>query len=78
MVDESGAWITIPTNSHSFTDTIRMMCNDIVEFVRHSTRAGNISNTSRAVQLRVEDVVHHATSVSNLQAARLDPTDLWK
>lgn len=75
VVNEGGAGVPITTNGHTLVDTIRVVGNNVVELVGHATGLGNVADGTLAVELGSNNVVHHTTSVTNLEAAGLDATD---
>jgi hypothetical protein len=75
MVDEGRSRVSIAANGHTFVDTIGNICDDVVKLVGHTTRLGDVCDGTRAVQLRSDDVVHHATSVTDLECTRLNSTN---
>lgn len=75
VVDESGTGVPVATNGNTLVHTIGGLCNDVVELVGHTTRLGDVTNGTLAVKLGGNDVVHHATSVTNLVRTGLDATD---
>lgn len=75
VVDESGARISVTTNGDTLVDAVGVLGDDVVELVGHTTRLGDVANGTLAVQLGGNNVVHHTTSVTNLEAAGLDATD---
>jgi len=46
----------------------------MVELVRHTTTAGNISNGTRTVQTSSNDVIQGATSITDTETTGLDTT----
>jgi hypothetical protein len=75
VVDEGGAWVPITTNGNTLVGTVGDEGEDVVQFVGHTTRLGNVTNGARAVELRRGDVIHHTSRVTNSEAARLNTTD---
>ncbi|KAI6751769.1 hypothetical protein HG531_006465 [Fusarium graminearum] len=75
MVDESGTGVSVTTNGNTLVNTIGVLGDDVVELVGHTTRLGDVTNGTLAVELGGNDVVHHTTSVTDLEAAGLDTTD---
>lgn len=75
VVDEGGSGVAITTNGNTLVNTVGVGGNDVVEFVGHTTRLGDVTNGTLAVELGGDNVVHHTTSVTNLEAAGLDTTD---
>lgn len=75
VVDESGARISVTTNGDTLVDAVGVLGDDVVELVGHTTGLGDVANGTLAVQLGGNNVVHHTTSVTNLEAAGLDATD---
>ena len=61
-----------PPNGHALVNTIGRVGDDVVQLVGHTARLGDVSDRALAVQLGGDDVVHHATSVTNLEGSRLD------
>ena len=61
-------------NGDSLVRSVGLVRYDVVQLVRHSPRAGDVRHSSRSVQLAVQDVVHHAASVADLEAAGGDAT----
>jgi len=75
VVDESGTGVPVTTNGNTLVHTVGGLGNDVVELVGHTTRLGNVTNGTLAVELGGNDVVHHATSVTDLVRTRLDTAD---
>ena len=75
VVDESGTGVPVTTNGNTLVDTVGGLGNDVVELVGHTARLGDVTNGTLAVELGGDDVVHHATSVTDLVRTRLDATD---
>ncbi|KAI6762874.1 hypothetical protein HG530_008854 [Fusarium avenaceum] len=75
MVDEGGTGVAITTDSNTLVHTVGVLGDNVVELVGHTTRLGDVANGTLAVKLGGNNVVHHTTGVTNLEAARLDTTD---
>lgn len=75
VVNEGGTGIPVTTNGNTLVDTVGGLGNDVVELVGHTTRLGDVGNGARAVELGGDNVVHHTTSVANLERTGLDTTD---
>lgn len=75
VVNESGTGVTVTTDGHTLVDTVRVLGDDVVQFVGHTTRLGDVANGSLAVELGGNNVVHHTTSVTDLVSTRLDTTN---
>lgn len=75
VVNESGTGVSVAANGNTLTDTVGSLLNDVVELVGHTTGLGDVGNGTRAVQLGGNNVVHHTTSVTDLESTRLDTTD---
>jgi hypothetical protein len=75
VVDESGTGVPVATNGNTLVHTIGGLGNNVVELVGHTTRLGDVTNGTLAVELGGNDVVHHATSVTDLVSTRLDATN---
>lgn len=75
MVDESGTGVTVTTDGHTLVYTVGVLRDDVVQLVGHTTGLGNVANGTLAVELGGNNVVHHATSVTNLVGTGLDTTD---
>lgn len=75
MVDECSSWVSITTNGYTLIYTICDSGKNVVELVRHTSRLGDVCNGTWAVELGGNNVVHHTTSVSDLEASWLDTTD---
>lgn len=75
VVDEGGTGISVTTNGNTLVNTVGVLGDDVVELVGHATRLGDVTNRTLAVELGGDNVVHHATSVTDLEATRLDTTD---
>ena len=56
--------------------TNRGLADDVVELVVHAAGPGQVGHAAGPVEIAVQDVVHHAARVPDLEAARarLDPT----
>ena len=75
MVDERSARISVTTNGNTLVDTICVLRDNVVEFVGHTAGFGNVANGTRTVEFGRDDVVHHTTSIANLERSRLDTAD---
>jgi hypothetical protein len=75
VVDESGTGVSVTANSNTLINTVGVTRNNVVELVGHTTRLGDVADGTLAVELGGDNVVHHTTSVTNLEAAGLDTTD---
>lgn len=75
VVDESGAGVTVTTNGNTLVDTVGGLRDDVVEFVGHTTGLGDVTDGTLAVELGGNNVVHHTTSVTNLEGTGLDTTN---
>lgn len=75
VVDESGTGVPVTTNGNTLVHTIGGLGNDVVELVGHTTRLGDVADGTLAVELGGDDVVHHATSVTDLVRTGLDTTN---
>lgn len=75
VVDESGTGVPVTTNGDTLVHTVGGLGNDVVELVGHTTGLGDVTDGTLAVELGGDDVVHHATSVTDLVRTRLDTTD---
>src|SRR5579871_4145369 len=72
MINKGCAWISVTTNGNAFKNSIRGICNDVVQFVRHATRLRDVCDGARAVELGCNNVIHHTTGVANLERTRFD------
>jgi hypothetical protein len=75
VVDESGTGVPVTTDGDTLVHTVGGLGNDVVELVGHTTRLGYVTNGTLAVELGGNDVVHHATSVTDLVSTGLDATN---
>lgn len=75
MVDKCRAGVSVTTNGNTLVDTIGCVTDDVVQLVGHTSGLGDVSDGSRAVELGCNDVVHHATSVTDLECSGLDATN---
>jgi hypothetical protein len=75
VVDKRGTGVPVTTNGNTLEHTIRSVCDDVVQLVGHATGLGNVGDGARAVELGGDNVVHHATSVTDLERAGPDTTD---
>jgi hypothetical protein len=75
VVNEGGAGITVTTNGNTLVDTIGVVGNDVVQLVGHTSGLGDITDGTLAVELRGDDVVHHTSGVTDLEATGLDTTN---
>jgi hypothetical protein len=75
MVDKSGTGVSVTTNGNTLVDTVGVLRDNVVELVGHTTRLGDITNGTLAVELGGNNVIHHATGVTDLEATGLDATD---
>lgn len=75
MVDESGTRVTITTNGNTLVDTIGILRDNVVQFIGHTTGLGDVADRALTVELGSHNVVHHTTSVTNLESTRLDTSN---
>lgn len=75
VVNEGGTWVSVTTNGDTLVHTVGVLRDDIVQLVGHTAGLGDVTDGTLTVELRSDDVVHHTTSVTDLEAARLDATD---
>jgi hypothetical protein len=75
MIDKGGTGVSITTDGNTLVNTVGVLGDNVVELVGHTTRLGDVTNGTLAVKLGGNNVVHHTTSVTNLEAARLDTTN---
>jgi hypothetical protein len=75
VVNEGGTGVTISSDSNSLVDTVGGGSNDVVQLVGHTSRLGDVSDGTGTVKLGGNDVVHHTSSVSNLETSGLDTSD---
>ena len=75
MVNEGGSGVTVTTNGNTLVHTIRRLGDNVVKLVGHATGLGDVANGALAVELGGNNVVHHTTGVTDLEAAGLDTTD---
>lgn len=66
----------VSTDGHTFKNTIGGAGDDVVELVGHAAWARHVGHAAGAIELWGEDVVQHASSVPDLEAARLDSSNL--
>lgn len=69
-------FIPVSSDGHAFINAICSARDDVVQLVGHASRAGHVRHASRTVQFGGQDVVQHAARVADLEAARLDATNL--
>eukprot|EP00123_Amoebidium_parasiticum_P009668 comp19635_c0_seq1/m.23182 comp19635_c0_seq1/g.23182 ORF comp19635_c0_seq1/g.23182 comp19635_c0_seq1/m.23182 type:complete len:487 (+) comp19635_c0_seq1:1309-2769(+) len=74
MVHEGRAGVAVTANGNALKHTVGVAGNDVVELVGHATRPRHIGHRAGAIQLGRDDVVHHAASVADAEAAGLDAT----
>jgi hypothetical protein len=75
VVDEGGTGVPVTTNGNTLEHTVGGVGNDVVQLVGHTSGLGDVGDGTRAVQLGGDDVVHHTTSVANLERTGLDATN---
>ena len=75
VIDESGTGVPVATDSDTLVHTIGGLGNNVVELVGHTAGLGDVTDGTLAVELGGNDVVHHATSVTDLVSTGLDTTD---
>lgn len=75
VVNEGSTGVSVTTDSDTLADTVGGLLNDVVELVGHTTGLGDVRNGTRAVELGGNDVVHHTTSVTDLESTGLDTTN---
>lgn len=71
-----GIYLPVPANGHTFKNAIGGAGNDVVKFIGHATRAGHVSHAARPIELGGQDVVQHASGISDLETAWLDSSNL--
>lgn len=71
MVQKRSGRISVATDGNALINTVGRSRNDVIQLVRHTTRSRDIRDTSWSIELRHEDVVQHATGVTDLKAAWL-------
>ena len=72
VVDEGRSRVAIAADGDALVDPVRRVGDDVVQLVRHAAGLGDVSDGSLPVQLRGDDVVHHASRVADLEGAWLD------
>lgn len=75
VVNEGGTGVTVTTDGDTLRDTVGHLLDDVVELVGHASRLGDVTNGAGAVELGGNNVVHHTTSVTDLEHTGLDTTD---
>ena len=75
VVDEGGTWVSVSTNGNTLVNTVGGVADNVVKLVGHTSGLGDVSDGSWAVELGGNDVVHHTTSVTNLERSWLDSTN---
>lgn len=75
VVDEGSSGISVTADGNTLVHTVGVLGDDVVELVGHATRLGDVANGTLAVELGGNDVVHHTTSVTDLEATGLDTTN---
>mmetsp|Transcript_2352 Transcript_2352/g.3694 ORF Transcript_2352/g.3694 Transcript_2352/m.3694 type:complete len:201 (+) Transcript_2352:1872-2474(+) len=74
MIDKSGSWVSITSNSDTFVDTIRISADDIIQFVTHTTRLGNVCHGTWSVELGHDNVIEHTSGISDTETTWFDTT----
>src|SRR5271155_753007 len=75
VINKRRARVSVAANCDTFIDTICVVANNVVQLVGHAARLGDVADGALSVQLGCHNVVHHATSVADLECARLDAAD---
>jgi len=75
VVNEGGTGVSVTTDSNTLVNTVGSVGNNVVKFVGHTTGLGYVGNRARSVELGSNNVVHHTTGVTDLEAARLNTTN---
>src|SRR4051812_32177314 len=75
MVDKCCAWVSVTTNSNTLVYTIGCVCDNVVKLVGHTSGFGDVSDGTLSVKLGCNNVVHHSTSVTDLERSWLDTTN---
>src|SRR5204863_6880328 len=75
MVNKCGSGVTVATYSDTFIDTVRSICDNVVKFVRHTSRLGDITDRSLAVKFGSHNVVHHTTSIANFEGTGFETSN---
>lgn len=75
VVDEGRTGVAVTTDGDTLVGTVGDEGEDVVQLVRHTTRFRDVTDGTRTVELGRDDVVHHATGVTNPEAAGLDTAD---
>lgn len=76
VVSKHRAWVSVPTNGHTFINSISSTGDYIVEFIGHAARAGHVGHAAWTVELGGKDVIQHASCVADLKTAWLDSSNL--
>jgi len=75
VVPKGGAGVPVASDGDALVDAIRVLAQDVVELVAHPSRARDVGDRARAVQLALDAVVNHAARVADAEAPRLDAAD---
>jgi hypothetical protein len=75
MIDEGRARISVSANCHALVHTIGRVTDNVIELIGHAARLGNVSDGALAIKLRGYNIVHHTTSVSDLESTGLDASN---
>jgi len=75
VVNKGGTWVPVTTNGDTLAYTVGVLADDVVELVGHTTRLGDVTDGTLAVELGSDNVVHHTTSVTDFESTWLDTTD---
>lgn len=75
MVNKGRSWVSITSDGHTLVHAVGGLSNDVVQLVTHTARLGDVTDGTGAVELGRNNVVHHTTSVTDLEATRLDSTN---
>lgn len=76
LLSKSFADVPVSSDGYPFVDTICGAGDDVVQLVGHAPRARHVCHTAGTIKFGSQDVVQHATCVTDLKTAWLDASDL--
>mmetsp|Transcript_71915 Transcript_71915/g.155306 ORF Transcript_71915/g.155306 Transcript_71915/m.155306 type:complete len:858 (-) Transcript_71915:25-2598(-) len=75
VVQEAAARVAVTADGDALVDAVGAAGDHVVQLVGHAARLGDVRHGAGAVQARHDDVVQHAASVADAEAAGLDAAD---
>merc|ERR1719502_1112033 len=69
VINEARTWVSITADSNAIANAIRTSGNDVVEFVRHSSRLADIADRALSIQFAHRNVFNCSSCISNTELA---------